>query len=163
MNICRSVASNFLHLCQLLVCSGKSQPSNFVNAHCFQILIWTWFMSYRVETTLCHDITTYDISLKWHSVMQIELPKRYNSPFFSLSVNVHTDMCDALILWLSCRLPDRGRELKTNYLCPGVMFQVHPHKCHCLLETICCKKMQYAQLCFSQMESPLTCHSPFSG
>ena len=95
---------------------------------------------YHVETTLCHDIMTYGISLISHSVMQIEIPKRYNSPFFSLFVNVHTDMCDALILWLSCRLPDRGRERKTNYLCSGVMFQVHPHKCRCLLETICCKK-----------------------
>ena len=60
-NICRSVGSNFLHLYQLLVCSGKSQLSNYVNAHCLQISIWTWFMSYHVETTLCHDITTYDI------------------------------------------------------------------------------------------------------
>ena len=58
----RSVGSNFLHLCQLLVCSGKSQLSNYVNAHCLQISIWTWFMSYHVKTTLCHDITTYDIS-----------------------------------------------------------------------------------------------------
>ena len=37
----------------LLVCSRKSQLSNYVNAHCLQISIWT---------TLCHDITTYDIS-----------------------------------------------------------------------------------------------------
>ena len=49
-------------LCQLLVCSGKSQLSNYVNVHCFQISIWTWLMSYHVETTLCHDIMTYDIS-----------------------------------------------------------------------------------------------------
>ena len=49
-------------LCQLLVCSGKSQLSNYVNAHCLQISIWTWLMSYHVKTTLCHDITTYDIS-----------------------------------------------------------------------------------------------------
>ena len=48
---------------QFLVCSGKSlQLSNYVNAHCLQISIWTWFMSYHVKTTLCHDITTYDIS-----------------------------------------------------------------------------------------------------
>ena len=32
-------------LCQLLVCSGKSQLSNYVNAHCLQISTWTWFMS----------------------------------------------------------------------------------------------------------------------
>ena len=57
----RTVASNFLHLCQFRVCSDKSQLSNYVNAHCLQISIWTWFMSYHVETTLCHDITTYDI------------------------------------------------------------------------------------------------------
>ena len=48
--------------CQLLVCSGKSQLSNYVNTHCFQISIWTLFMLYHVETTLCHDIMTYDIS-----------------------------------------------------------------------------------------------------
>ena len=55
----RCVGSNFLHLYQLLVCSGKSELSNYVNAHCFQISIWTWFMS--SETTLCRDIMTYDI------------------------------------------------------------------------------------------------------
>ena len=57
----RTVGSNFLHLCQFLVCSGKSQLSNYVNAHCLQISIWTWLMSYHVETALCHEITTCDI------------------------------------------------------------------------------------------------------
>ena len=67
----RTVGSNFLHLCQFLVCSGKSQLSNYVNAHCLQISIWTWFMSYHVETTLCHDITTYDIS--WQPYTMVTL------------------------------------------------------------------------------------------
>ena len=49
-------------LCQLLVCSGKSQLSDYANAHCLIISIQTWLMSYHVKTTLCHDITTYDIS-----------------------------------------------------------------------------------------------------
>ena len=48
-------------LCQLLVCSGKSQLSNYANANYLKIFIWTWFMSYQVLTTLCHDTTTYDI------------------------------------------------------------------------------------------------------
>ena len=38
-------------LCQLLVCSGKSQLSNYVTTHCLQISIWTWLMSYHVKTT----------------------------------------------------------------------------------------------------------------
>ena len=46
-------------LCQLLVCSGKSQLSNYANANYLKISIWTWLMSYRVKTTLCHDITRY--------------------------------------------------------------------------------------------------------
>ena len=49
------------YICVIFLCSGKSQLVNYVNAHCLQILIWTWFMSYHTETTLCHDITTYDI------------------------------------------------------------------------------------------------------
>ena len=49
-------------LCQLLACSGKSQLSNYANVNYLKILIWTWFMSYHVKTTLCHDIMTYDIS-----------------------------------------------------------------------------------------------------
>ena len=49
-------------LCQLLVCSGKSQLSNYANANYLRISIWTWLMSYHVKATLCHDITTYDIS-----------------------------------------------------------------------------------------------------
>ena len=65
----KAVGSNLLHLCQFLVCSGKSQLSNYVNAHCLQISIWTWFMSYHVETTLCHDITTYDISCQPYKVV----------------------------------------------------------------------------------------------
>ena len=49
-------------LCQLCVCSGKFQLSNYANTNCLNILIWTWLMSYHVKTTLCHDIMTYDIS-----------------------------------------------------------------------------------------------------
>ena len=53
--------SNFLHF--VSACSGKSQLSNYANANYLKISIWTWFMSYHVKTTLCHDITTYDISI----------------------------------------------------------------------------------------------------
>ena len=48
-------------LCQLLVCWGKFKLSNYPNANYLRISIWTWFMSDHVETTLCHDITTYNI------------------------------------------------------------------------------------------------------
>ena len=66
-NIRRSDGSNFLHLCQFLVCSGKSHLSNYVNAHCLQISIWTWLMPY-------HDITTYDISRGSPSLMTVVTP-----------------------------------------------------------------------------------------
>ena len=56
----RSVGSN---LCPHLVCSGKSQLSNYANTHCLKTLIQTWLMSYHVKTTLCHDITTYVAAL----------------------------------------------------------------------------------------------------
>ena len=56
-------------LCQLLVCSGKSQLSNYANANYLKISIWTWLMSYHVKTTLCHDITTYDISWQPYSLV----------------------------------------------------------------------------------------------
>ena len=52
------LAQIFYVLCQFLVCSGKSQLSTCVNAHCFQISIYTWFMSYHVVATLCYDIMT---------------------------------------------------------------------------------------------------------
>ena len=52
---CRSAGSN-LSLCVLKL-------HNHANAHCLKTLIRTWLTSYHAETTLCHDITTYNISL----------------------------------------------------------------------------------------------------
>ena len=82
---------NFLHWRQFLVCSGKSQLSNYVNAHCLQISIWTWFMSYHIETTLCHDITTYDIvaALLWicHKETMCPLAPPQNQHFFNSHLN----------------------------------------------------------------------------
>ena len=68
-------------LCQLLVYSGKSQLSNYVNAHCFQILIYTWLMSYHVKTTLC---TTY----VWHIMAALVYIHAclYTAHLFSLAV-----------------------------------------------------------------------------
>ena len=54
-------------LCQLFVCSDKSQLRNYANAHCLKISIQTWLMSYHVKTTSCHDVTTYDISWQPYS------------------------------------------------------------------------------------------------
>ena len=39
------------------MCSGKFQLSNYANANCLKISMWTWLMS---RLLLCHDITTYD-------------------------------------------------------------------------------------------------------
>ena len=91
--------SNVLHLCHFLVCSGKSQLVNYVNAHCLQISIWTWFMSYHVETTLCHDITTYDVPeeylpVLWGTVHFGQLP-------LSIALVVVFQFCD----WLQYNHP----------------------------------------------------------
>ena len=56
--------SNFLYF---VSASCVSQLSNYANANYLRISIWTWLMSYHVKTTLCHDITTYDISWKPYS------------------------------------------------------------------------------------------------
>ena len=42
------------------MCSGKFHLSNYANAYCLKISIPPGFC--HVKTTLCHDITTYDIS-----------------------------------------------------------------------------------------------------
>ena len=49
-----------VHLYQLLVCSGKSQLSNYVMHTAFKYR-YGLDLCHHVETTLCRDIMTYDI------------------------------------------------------------------------------------------------------
>ena len=56
----RNIGQIFYILCQVLVCSGKSQLSNHANANYLNIDMD--LAHDHVKTTLCHDITTYDIS-----------------------------------------------------------------------------------------------------
>ena len=127
----RTVGSNFLHWCQFLVCSGKSQLSNYVNTHCLQISIWTWFMSYHIETTLCHDITTYDTvaALLWicHKETMCPLASPQNQHIF----NSHLNYLNLRTVWAPnielSSAPPHVTSIPPSLLLPSQLSPTPPH------------------------------------
>ena len=87
-------------LCQLLVCSGKSQLSNYANANQLKISIWTRLMSYHVKTTLCHDIMTYDISWQPYILLVAALVSMYVAYWKLLGIFVKLITLE--ITWYFC-------------------------------------------------------------
>ena len=102
-------------LCQLLLCSGKSQLSNYANANYLKISIWTLLMSYHVKTTLCHDIMTYDIS--WQPYNKINMLWGTSGQFDSYQV-------------LHCLI--QGHQLTFVYMCMYIISTqtIAPYPCH---------------------------------
>lgn len=68
----------------------------------------------------------------------------------------HVPMLDTLFLWLQDFQTEGGNK-KATCLCSGVMFQVNPYRCHCLLVTISC---QYTALCLMEYSNCVSFNLP---
>ena len=123
------------YICVSFLCvQVKSQLTTCVNAHCFQISIWTWFMSYHVKTTLCHDITTYDISI-YRGSPTLDLSQRNNVPLASPQnqhiFNSHLNYLNLKTVWvLNIELssaPPHVTSIPPSLLLPFQLSPTPPH------------------------------------
>ena len=96
----RNIGQIFYILCQLLLCSGKSQLSNYANANQLKISIWTRLMSYHVKTTLCHDIMTYDILWQPYILLVAALVSMYVA-YWKL-LGIFLKLITLEVIWYFC-------------------------------------------------------------